>query len=219
MSLGEDSRRVICPPLSARARQTSMIKRGNIDLWMRIRSIEQDALTAASRGFREAYQGDSWSGNGCRNHARWARPPGVTHLHFTPPISERQRHKRRKAPRDERTAEFQHSLRAGLSRKFGRMGAVNGCCCATVIAAAVHKMLWFVFSMQLATWSKRTSTRASSNSGEFCSRHLAVTPKSNLWDSKSGTHVWNTARIAGKNSVPVENYSKGYSEKRRKPNK
>jgi hypothetical protein len=48
--------------------------------------------------------------------------------------------KRGKAPRGERTAEFQHSLRAGLSRKFGRMGAVNGCGCATVIAAA-HMLL------------------------------------------------------------------------------
>ena len=43
--------------------------------------------------------------------------------------------KGREAPRDERTAEFQHSLRAGVSREFGRMGAVDGCGCATVTAA------------------------------------------------------------------------------------
>jgi hypothetical protein len=35
--------------------------------------------------------------------------------------------KTREAPRNECTAEFQHSLRAGLSREFGRMGAVDGC--------------------------------------------------------------------------------------------
>ena len=50
-------------------------------------------------------------------------------------LSERSRHKRRKAPRNERTAEFQHRLRARLSREFGRMGAVDGCGCATVTAA------------------------------------------------------------------------------------
>ena len=30
-----------------------------------------------------------------------------------------------KPPRDERTAEFQHRLRAGLSRQLGRMGERN----------------------------------------------------------------------------------------------
>src|SRR5206468_7839473 len=41
-------------------------------------------------------------------------------------LSERQRHKRRKASRDKRSIEFQHSLRTGLSREFGRMGAAHG---------------------------------------------------------------------------------------------
>jgi hypothetical protein len=35
-------------------------------------------------------------------------------------------HKRRKVSRDERRTEFQRGLRAGLSRKFDRMGAVDG---------------------------------------------------------------------------------------------
>ena len=32
--------------MAAALRQTSKIRRGNIDLWMRIRSVEQNALTA-----------------------------------------------------------------------------------------------------------------------------------------------------------------------------
>src|SRR5437763_4446196 len=38
---------------------TSAIERGNIDLSMRICSHEQNAITAASQRFREAYQDDS----------------------------------------------------------------------------------------------------------------------------------------------------------------
>jgi hypothetical protein len=45
-------------PIPAALRQ-STIRSGNIDLRMRICSVEQDALTAASGCFREAYQGDS----------------------------------------------------------------------------------------------------------------------------------------------------------------
>jgi hypothetical protein len=44
-----------------------------------------------------------------------------------------------KRRRNERTAKFQHSLRTRLSREFGRMGAVDACGCATVIAA-VHTL-------------------------------------------------------------------------------
>jgi hypothetical protein len=38
-------------------------------------------------------------------------------------------------------------------------------CCSI---AAVHTVLWFAFTMKLAMWSKRTSTRAISKSGDLC---------------------------------------------------
>src|SRR4029077_17746473 len=47
----------------------------------------------------------------------------------------RSRHKRRKAPRDECSIEFQHRLRAGFPREFGRLGAVDGGGCASVAHA------------------------------------------------------------------------------------
>src|SRR4029077_2062615 len=69
------------------------------------------------------------------------RPAGVTHLYFTSPLPERERHKRRKAPRDERTIKFQHCVRAGLSREFGRMGAVDGRSAAARKCAEVLRLV------------------------------------------------------------------------------
>jgi len=43
--------------------------------------------------------------------------PLASHIFcFPPPLSEHQRYKKWKAPRDERSVEFQHCLRAWLSR-------------------------------------------------------------------------------------------------------
>jgi hypothetical protein len=58
----------------------------------------------------------------CRNESQ-PRPTRVAHLCFAPILSERDRYQKRKAPRDERPAEFQYCLRAWLSREPRRMGA------------------------------------------------------------------------------------------------
>ena len=53
-------------------------------------------------------------------------------------------HQRRKAPRDERSVDFQHRLRAGLSRESGRMGALDGCGdeAATLTRTAADYAAW-----------------------------------------------------------------------------
>ena len=61
--------------------------------------------------------------------------PLASHISFHAAITGTPTTQRREAPRDERATEFQHSLRAGFSREFGRMGAVDGCSCASVAHA------------------------------------------------------------------------------------
>src|SRR6476659_2612782 len=69
--------------------------------------------------------------------------PGTTSPQICPTRSgntsrkreKRSRYKERKAPRDECSIELQHRVRAGFSREFGRMGAVDGCSCASIAHA------------------------------------------------------------------------------------
>ena len=67
----------------------------------------------------------------CGNESR-TRPTRVAHLCFAPPLPERKRYEKRKAPRDDRPAEFQYCLRAWLSRQPRRMGAPHGSSCEAV---------------------------------------------------------------------------------------
>jgi hypothetical protein len=60
------------------------------------------------------------------------RPTRVAHLCFVPLLSEHQRYEKRKAPRDDRPAEFQYCLQAWLSREPRRMGAPHGSSCEAV---------------------------------------------------------------------------------------
>jgi hypothetical protein len=67
----------------------------------------------------------------CGNENR-TRPTRVAHLCFAPLLSERQGYEKRKAPRDDRPAEFQYCLRAWLSREPRRMGTPHGSSCEAV---------------------------------------------------------------------------------------
>jgi hypothetical protein len=51
---------------------------------------------------------------------------------FAASLSERHRYEKRKAPRDDRPAEFQYCLRSWLSRQPRRMGTPHGSSCEAV---------------------------------------------------------------------------------------
>ena len=67
---------------------------------------------------------------------------------------------RRKATRDKRSVEFQPSLRTRLSRTFGRMGAVDGCGCASLDVTPPAECIK-TDSQKLGRSSYRTSFRDS----------------------------------------------------------
>ena len=80
-------------------------------------SREQHACSAPSRCTGTTHRGDTRCRVRACGNESGARSAGVTHLHFTPSLSERKRYEKRQAARDDSAVELQHRLRAWFSRQ------------------------------------------------------------------------------------------------------